>query len=261
MLVETVASDTANERFEERERSGAVRSIWLTRLNWYLLCKTAVDAILACLMLVITAPLLLLLVLMVKLTSRGPAFYAQSRVGKNGRLYTMYKIRTMIDNCEALTGPKWATCNDPRVNPLGRLLRSSHLDELPQLWNVLRGEMSLIGPRPERPEIVPQLEQDIPYYQDRMSVRPGITGLAQLHLPADTDLASVRRKLTYDLYYLRQLSPWSDLRIALCTAVFLLGIPFRVSQKLFSVPSGPTIERAFGGWVSESKSDGRTEAA
>ena len=139
-----------------------------------------------------------------KLTSRGPALYLQLRMGRNGKPFPIYKIRTMHYQCEKKSGAQWSTPGDSRILPLGRWLRRMHIDELPQLWNVIRGDMSLIGPRPERPEFVPQLEQAIAHYGQRLLLRPGVTGLAQVQLPADTDLNSVRTKLAYDLYYLRQ---------------------------------------------------------
>src|SRR5439155_12868491 len=120
----------------------------------------------------------LLSMLLVKLTSRGPALYTQTRLGRNGRPFTIYKLRTMQHRCESLTGARWSTPGDPRITPVGRFLRKTHLDELPQLWNVLRGDMALVGPRPERPEFVPQLEQAVPHYRDRLLVRPGVSGLA-----------------------------------------------------------------------------------
>lgn len=214
------------------------------RESWYLACKVIADWTAALVLLVLTAPIMALAALLVKLTSTGPAFYTQNRVGKDGRLYTIYKLRTMIHNCESLTGPRWAITGDPRVTWVGRILRLSHLDELPQLFNVLRGEMSLIGPRPERPEFVPRLHRAIPAYQGRLAVRPGVTGLAQVNLPADTDLDSVRRKLAYDLYYIRRLSFGLDLRIMACTLLYSVGVPFRVSRRLFRVPRGPAVERA-----------------
>jgi lipopolysaccharide/colanic/teichoic acid biosynthesis glycosyltransferase len=143
-----------------------------------------------------------------------------------------------------LTGARWAARHDPRVTTVGRFLRKSKIDELPQLWNVLRGEMSLVGPRPERPEFVPQLERAIPRYRDRLLVRPGLTGLAQVQLPADTDLASVRRKLAYDLYYVRHKSLRLDVQILLATGLYVLGVPFAVSRTLFRVPSGHLVEKA-----------------
>ena len=150
--------------------------------------------------------------LLVRLTSRGPAVYTQKRLGYNGRVFTIYKIRTMYLGSEP-DGARWSLPGDPRVTPVGRFLRWSHLDELPQLLNVLRGEMSLIGPRPERPEIVAQLEKSLPEYRLRLLVRPGVTGLAQVLQPPDTDLNSVRRKLNFDMYYISRMSPWLDVRI------------------------------------------------
>jgi lipopolysaccharide/colanic/teichoic acid biosynthesis glycosyltransferase len=187
---------------------------------------------------VLTLPVVLVAALLVRLTSRGPAFYWQTRLGRHGRPYAICKLRTMVYNCEQVSGPRWATPHDPRVTPLGRFLRRSHIDEFPQLWNVLRGEMGLVGPRPERPEFVPHLERSVPHYRKRLLVRPGITGLAQVNLPADTDLASVRKKLAYDLYYIRHLNPWLDLKLVLCTGLSLVGVPFPVSCRLLRVPGG-----------------------
>jgi lipopolysaccharide/colanic/teichoic acid biosynthesis glycosyltransferase len=210
-----------------------------------------VELVLACLLLVLTAPLMLVVILLVKLTSRGPAIYSQTRVGRLGRLYTIYKLRTMAHDCERLTGPQWASERDPRVTRLGRLLRRTHLDELPQLWNVIRGDMSIIGPRPERPEFVAPLEKAIPLYAERLLVRPGVTGLAQVQAPADTDLASVRRKLTYDLYYIRHMGLWLDLRILLCTGFKVAGIPFRVLRVLFRLPAKDKVESVYRSGVRE----------
>ena len=156
------------------------------------------------------APIILLLVLLVRLTSRGPGIYRQRRTGLDGRTFSIYKIRTMAVDAEAATGAVWSTRGDPRVTLVGRLLRWSHLDELPQLVNVMRGQMCMVGPRPERPEIVRRLALEIPHYGDRLAVPPGITGLAQVLLPADSDVASVRRKLALDLAYVRHGSTLLD---------------------------------------------------
>jgi lipopolysaccharide/colanic/teichoic acid biosynthesis glycosyltransferase len=207
--------------------------------------KALKDSFLALLLLVPAAPLVVLGAVLVKLTSRGPAIYCQTRLGRAGRPYTLYKIRTMVHDCEQLTGPRWATAHDPRVTAVGRFLRRTHLDELPQLWNVLRGEMSLVGPRPERPEFVAELERAIPLYRDRLLVRPGLTGLSQVQLPPDTDLDSVRRKLVYDLYYVQRIGLWLDLRILMSTVLHVLGFPFAVSRQLLRVPSGEDVERAY----------------
>src|SRR5262249_35904144 len=162
--------------------------------------KAALEGAAALCLLALLGPLILGLAALVKLTSRGPAFYKQTRLGRGGSLFTIYKLRTMVDRCESLTGPRWALPRDPRVTGLGRFLRKSRLDELPQLLNVVRGEMSLVGPRPERPEFLPELERACPGYRERLAVRPGVTGLAQVQLPADTSVDSVRRKLAYDLH-------------------------------------------------------------
>jgi lipopolysaccharide/colanic/teichoic acid biosynthesis glycosyltransferase len=209
---------------------------------WYQPCKSVIDVAIALVLLVLALPVIALAALAVKLTSRGPAFYTQTRVGRHGRLFTIYKIRTMVDNCESLTGPRWSIPGDPRITRVGQFLRLTHLDELPQLLNVLRGDMSLIGPRPERPEFLPRLERALPAYRDRLLVKPGVTGLAQVQLPADTDLDSVRRKLAHDLYYIANMSPWLDVRVLFCTGLYALGVPFRIAGRLFLVPSVPLEE-------------------
>jgi lipopolysaccharide/colanic/teichoic acid biosynthesis glycosyltransferase len=209
----------------------------------YGLAKVVLDLVFAGVLLVIAAPVITLMALLVKLTSKGPAFYTQLRVGRNGRVFWIYKLRTMTHNCESQSGAKWATAGDSRVTLVGRFLRKTHLDELPQLWNVLRGDMSLVGPRPERPEFCPGLEAQIPNYRDRLVVRPGLTGLAQVQLPADTDVESVRRKLIYDLYYIEQMGFWLDLRLILSTALKMAHIPFSVARKVLRIPSRRVVEQ------------------
>jgi lipopolysaccharide/colanic/teichoic acid biosynthesis glycosyltransferase len=186
-------------------------------------------------LLVVGLPIIGILVVLVRLTSRGPGIYRQIRVGKNGRQFAMYKIRTMRQDAEAASGPVWTQTKDPRVTGIGRVLRKLHLDELPQLFNVLRGEMSLIGPRPERPEFVCVLVDKIPGYADRLAIRPGITGLAQLNLPPDTDLQSVHRKLVLDVEYVKQASLWLDIRLFLCTFGRMFKLPEGSSVWLFGV--------------------------
>lgn len=197
--------------------------------------KRAIDVALALVLTVATAPLLLLAAALVKLTSRGPWVYSQVRLGRDHRPFTIFKIRTMYHECERLSGPKWSTDNDPRVTLVGKFLRRTHLDELPQLWNVLRGEMSLVGPRPERPEFASQLEKVVPDYCRRLEVLPGVTGLAQVNLPPDTDQESVRRKLIYDVHYVDNLGFWIDARLILATAIFMLGMPFAMSSRLLGL--------------------------
>jgi lipopolysaccharide/colanic/teichoic acid biosynthesis glycosyltransferase len=235
-----------------RDRPGLARGVVQPRRHrWYLRSKSAFDFVIALLLAVPALPIVAVAALVVKLTSRGPVFYAQKRVGKNGRPFTIIKVRTMIHNCESLTGPRWSIPGDPRVTRFGWFLRKTHLDELPQLLNVLRGDMSLIGPRPERPEFVPELERALPSYRLRLSVRPGVTGLAQVQLPADADVSSVRRKLAYDLYYIEQLSPWLDLKLLVCTVFYALGIPFHLLGRLLGIPGNDTVERAMQGLLAE----------
>jgi lipopolysaccharide/colanic/teichoic acid biosynthesis glycosyltransferase len=210
----------------------------------YLYVKLALDFVIALILFVITLPLVLIAMALVKLTSRGPALYLQTRLGRNGRPFTMYKIRTMAHDAEK-DGARWSLPGDSRVTAVGRWLRKTHIDELPQLWNVLKGDMSLVGPRPERPEFVPQLEQAIPFYRRRLLVRPGVTGLAQVQLPPDSDLASVRIKLAYDLHYVRKAGFWLDLRICWATFFRMLGVPFRLLRKLFAFPQRAAIEAAY----------------
>jgi len=198
----------------------------------YSSCKMTAEWLASLLALVALTPFLVAAAALVKASSGGPAFYCQVRLGRNGRPYRVYKIRTMVHQAEAKTGAVWAAQDDPRVTPIGRFLRDTHLDELPQLWNILRGEMSLIGPRPERPEIASQLESVLPNYRKRLHVRPGLTGLAQLRLPADSDVSGVRRKLSYDLYYVRRVSPMLDVRIAASTGFYLLA---RLSKAMSEV--------------------------
>jgi len=241
------ASDTTLDQVTVRtpvERPLAFSSAVAVKQRWYLPVKAAAEFAFALALLVVIGPLIGLLALLVKLTSRGPAFYSQTRVGQYGKHFTIIKLRTMVDNCESLTGARWCIPGDPRVTRLGQFLRATHLDELPQLFNVLRGDMSIIGPRPERPEFLPKLERSLPRYRDRLLVRPGVTGLAQVQLPPDTDLESVRRKLGFDLYYVAAISPWLDLRILLCTAFHVLGVPFRFGGRLLGVPGSAAVEGA-----------------
>jgi lipopolysaccharide/colanic/teichoic acid biosynthesis glycosyltransferase len=212
----------------------------------YAAFKNVCDCVVGQVLLLAVAPVVVLAAIAVRLTSRGPAFFFQRRLGFNGRVFKIVKLRTMTTDCERASGPRWSGPSDPRVTPVGRFLRRTHIDELPQLWNVIRGEMSLVGPRPERPEFLPRLSEAIPRYRDRLRVRPGMTGLAQIQLPPDRDLADVRRKLACDLYYVRQLNPWLDLRILMGTASYLLGLPFVWTRVLFRVPDLAEVEASNG---------------
>jgi lipopolysaccharide/colanic/teichoic acid biosynthesis glycosyltransferase len=188
-------------------------------------------------MLLAAAPVIAITWCVVRLTSSGPGFYSQVRVGRQGRTYRIYKIRTMQNNCERKSGIRWAGRNDNRVTPVGRVLRKLHLDELPQLWNVIRGEMSLVGPRPERPEFVTPLAEAIPGYLERHTVRPGLTGLAQIQLPADSSIESVRQKLLLDRCYVNRHHLWLDVRILLGTAVYLCGFSYDAIRRMLRLPN------------------------
>lgn len=173
---------------------------------------------------ILTLPIMAIVAILVKLSSKGPILFRQKRVGRNDVPFTLYKFRSMYVDAEAETGAVWAKAHDPRVTPVGRWLRLLRLDELPQLFNVLRGEMSIVGPRPERPEFVETLTEKIPYYKQRHCVKPGITGWAQInHAYADT-IEDTITKLEYDLYYIKNLSTSLDLYIILNTLkTVLLG--------------------------------------
>jgi lipopolysaccharide/colanic/teichoic acid biosynthesis glycosyltransferase len=222
----------------------AVETVLPSARSYYRV-KIVLDFALAATLLILTAPLILLAMALVKFTSRGPAIYSQTRLGQYGLPFTIYKIRTMTHNCESLTGAQWSRPNDSRVTGLGRWLRKTHIDELPQLWNVLCGEMSLIGPRPERPEFVPQLEQAIPHYRQRLQARPGVTGLAQVQLPPDTDLESVRIKLAYDLHYAAHVHFLLDVRIYAATFGKVMGLGFRTIRSACAFPPRTVIESEY----------------
>jgi lipopolysaccharide/colanic/teichoic acid biosynthesis glycosyltransferase len=222
---------------------GEVATIAEVRNNVYESVKPWLDIVLAAPALLISAPIILFCMAVMRLTSRGPWIYAQKRLGLRGKPFTIYKIRTMYDDSERHCGPTWSLPGDPRITRVGRILRWTHFDELPQLLNVLKGDMSLVGPRPERPEFLDQLERALPNYRRRLVVRPGLTGLAQVQQPPDTSVASVRRKLNYDICYVEQMSLWLDIRLMLGTVLKCLGVPFIWIGRILQLP-GPKIHVA-----------------
>jgi lipopolysaccharide/colanic/teichoic acid biosynthesis glycosyltransferase len=179
--------------------------------------KPVFDVIAASLLLIILSPVMGLAAVLVRLFDGSPIFYGQIRVGKDGQLFQMYKFRTMPIDVESATGPIWAAEEDPRATRLGRILRKTHVDELPQLINVIKGEMSLVGPRPERPHFVEQLTDALPEYPKRLSVKPGITGLAQVNHGAEQSITDTQQKLRFDLMYIDSMSWGTDFRILLAT--------------------------------------------
>ena len=194
------------------------------RLPFSLRLKYFCEQVLSGFLLVILALPMLAIYLLVRLTSRGPGIFKQSRVGLGGNMFTMYKFRTMSLDAESKSGPAWSPGgSDPRLTKIGKGLRFLHLDELPQLLNVLKGEMSLIGPRPERPVFVLVLAEEVDDYLARLKVRPGITGLAQVYLEADVSIDCVRRKVLFDKFYIKRQCVALDFRIALCTLLRIVG--------------------------------------
>ena len=199
-----------------------------------------VNILIACIALMILSPILLLVAIAIKLTSCGPVFYSQTRVGldrrrsridalydrreqdSGGRIFTIYKFRSMYIDAEQQSGAVWAQQNDPRVTFVGRFLRRARLDELPQLVNVIRGDMNIVGPRPERPSIFARLREDITEYPLRQRARPGITGWAQINHSYDASIDDVRTKVRYDLEYLERQSLAEDLRIMVRTVPVML---------------------------------------
>jgi len=191
---------------------------------FHLAYKRAASILISILGLLLTLPLLPFVILVIKLTSRGPAFYHQKRVGRDGRVYECYKFRTMRADAEADSGPTWTGDEDPRITGVGKVLRLSRMDEIPQLWNVLRGDMSLVGPRPERPEFVDRLSKEIPYYYLRHTVRPGITGWAQIRYKYGNSVEDAKEKLRYDLFYIKNMSAGLDVLVFFQTIkIILLG--------------------------------------
>jgi sugar transferase (PEP-CTERM system associated) len=214
---------TTYERLTGKILIDGLRPSWLIFSDgfvisrWTRFAKRLFDLVLASVGFVLAAPLTLLTALAVYLDSDGPILYCQERVGENGRVFTVYKFRSMRADAEAAGQPVWAQNNDGRVTRVGRFIRKTRLDELPQLWNVLRGDMSFVGPRPERPFFVEQLAEEIPFYQQRHAVKPGLTGWAQVKYEYGSSVEDAMEKLRYDLYYVKHLSIPLDLSIVFDT--------------------------------------------
>jgi exopolysaccharide biosynthesis polyprenyl glycosylphosphotransferase len=183
----------------------------------YFLAKRLIDIVGSTIGLLVLSPIILLTAILIKLTSQGPIVYTQVRVGKGGKLFNIYKFRTMTVDAEKHTGPVWAAKNDNRLTPIGCFLRKTRIDEIPQFINVLMGDMSIVGPRPERPLFVDQFKTQICDYEKRLNVKPGITGMAQVWHRYDETIQDVRKKIKYDVLYIKNMCFWTDIRIILRT--------------------------------------------
>jgi exopolysaccharide biosynthesis polyprenyl glycosylphosphotransferase len=190
---------------------------------WEEVLKRTLDVLAAAAILLVGSPIWLLVALLVKIDSSGPVLYKQDRVGRNGKIFKMLKFRSMHSDAEKKSGPVWAAKRDPRVTRVGKIIRRLHIDEVPQFINVLRGVMSLVGPRPERPFFVEKLSSELPLYKRRLKVRPGITGWAQVKYKYDESIEDVKVKLKYDLFYIENMSWRMDLKILFNTFYVMLA--------------------------------------
>jgi sugar transferase (PEP-CTERM system associated) len=188
--------------------SDGFRKSWVTRV-----IKRLTGIAISVVGLVVTAPVMLVVAALIRLESPGPIFFKQERVGQDGKVFTLFKFRSMRTDAEKDGHPVWAGENDPRVTRVGALIRKTRVDEIPQLWNVLKGDMAIVGPRPERPYFVEKLRHVIPYYDQRHTVKPGITGWAQVRYPYGASVQDAVEKLQYDLFYIKHMSLVFDLSI------------------------------------------------
>jgi len=190
--------------------------------EWEKRLKRLMDIFVSVVILVVSFPVIFITMIAVKLDSKGPIFFKQYRSGMNSKKFRMIKFRSMFENAEQYTGPVWSSKDDPRVTRVGKLIRKLRIDEIPQMWNVLKGEMSIVGPRPERPFFVEKLSEEIPYYKRRLKVRPGITGWAQVKHKYDESVDDVKIKLRYDLFYIENMSLRMDMKIIIRTIFVVL---------------------------------------
>jgi exopolysaccharide biosynthesis polyprenyl glycosylphosphotransferase len=190
--------------------------------EWEKKIKRIFDILVSLIILILTSPILIITAIAIKIDSKGPVFFKQERMGQNGKIFNILKFRSMINDAEKFTGPVWSQKDDPRVTKVGKIVRKIRIDEIPQMYNVLKGEMSLVGPRPERPYFVEKLSQEIPYYKRRLKVRPGITGWAQVKHKYDESIEDVKVKLRYDLFYIENMSIRMDFKIMLRTILVVL---------------------------------------
>jgi len=205
-------------------------------ISRYFRWKRYVDYPIALLLLIAALPIVAVAALLVRWTSPGPVIYKQIRLGLDGKPFTLYKIRSMRADAETAIGAVWTAQNDKRITSIGKILRATHIDELPQLYNVLKGDINLVGPQPERPEFVTELEKRIDGYAYRLYVKPGWIGLAQINQDADVDLNDVRRKLVFDFEYIERCSFWLDMRVLFCAALKAVFLCRPLVLKLLRLP-------------------------
>ena len=221
-LTDVYEQYTGKIAVENLRPSWLIFSTGFRKTRSLLAVKRAMDIVGACLGLLLALPIMAVVALAVRLSSPGAILYQQERVGLNGRVFRISKFRSMRADAEATTGPVWSTADDTRVTRVGRFIRLTRLDELPQLWNVLRGDMSLVGPRPERPEFVSQLTEQVPFYGQRHVVKPGLTGWAQIRYTYGASVEDTIEKLQYDLYYIKNMSVALDVVIAIETLKIII---------------------------------------
>ena len=190
--------------------------------EWEKKLKRVMDIVLSFLLIIVTLPITLISALLIRIQSKGPIFYKQQRMGLNGKIFKIYKFRSMIQDAEKHTGPVWSTKDDPRITPVGSFIRKARIDEIPQVINILKGDMSFVGPRPERPFFVEKLSEEIPLYRRRLKVRPGVTGWAQVKHKYDETIEDVKVKLRYDLFYIENMSLRMDFKIIFRTVFVVL---------------------------------------
>lgn len=227
MLIGICYAQTKGESYITAPEPGSVAIIATGIFGWFVRFarrrfeefKRFFDIMVSSIGLVMAAPFIGITAVAIKAVSPGPVFYKQERVGRDGKLFHIYKLRTMRTDAEKDSGPVWAQENDPRLIKCGKVIRKLHLDELPQLFNVLIGNMSIVGPRPERPVFVKKLSSEIVDYQKRLNVKPGITGLAQIWHKYDESIADVKKKIKYDLLYIRKMCLMVDIRILFRTII------------------------------------------
>jgi sugar transferase (PEP-CTERM system associated) len=221
-LTDVYEQYTGKIAVENLRPSWLIFSTGFRKTRSLLAVKRAMDIVGSLVGLLLALPIMAVVALAVRLSSSGPILYEQKRVGLNGRVFRIHKFRSMRADAEATTGAVWSTANDTRVTSVGRFIRLTRLDELPQLWNVLRGDMSLVGPRPERPEFVSQLTDEIPFYGQRHVVKPGLTGWAQIRYTYGASVEDTIEKLQYDLYYIKNMSVALDAVIAIETLKIII---------------------------------------